>query len=101
MEEIIEILSIKYNLPKAAIRAVCESPFRFLAENMRERKMDIICFMGLGKFVVHPKKKKWIQENLLEKAIENERRRKELRTISKADYKRMGQECPEGTGVTG
>ncbi len=51
-EEIIEKLSIKYSLPKTAIRAICVSPFRVLSETVRGDSMKGVNFIHLGKFAV-------------------------------------------------
>lgn len=53
LEEIITKLSIKYNLPKTAIRAICESPFRVLSEHVRNKTLKGVNFKHLGKFSVH------------------------------------------------
>tara|TARA_R110000868_G_scaffold14414_2_gene67055 strand:+ start:47181 stop:47483 length:303 start_codon:yes stop_codon:yes gene_type:complete len=53
IEEIIAKLSLKYNLPKTAIRAICESPFRLLSDNVRNKTLKGVNFKHLGKFAVH------------------------------------------------
>ncbi len=53
MERIIKELSEKYNLPKVAIKAIIESPFKFMAESMRNSENKNFAFIYLGKFVVN------------------------------------------------
>lgn len=64
MEEIITQLAKKYNLPKGQIRAICESPFRFLVENMRQRSLKTINFLNFGKFAIHRLKKQRILKDI-------------------------------------
>ena len=62
MEEIIDYLCKKHNMSKAAMRAVLESPFRFIAGEIRTEQCNNINVIGLGKFVVKTRYKE--PENL-------------------------------------
>lgn len=91
MEHIIDKLCKKYNLSKAQVRAIVESPFKFTADKWRSRDLGTIQFKYLGKFGVHPNKRKWIEENLLEgwKEIDERREkakqdRRDLRRVEKS-----------------
>jgi len=86
MEDLIDILCKKHNLSKAQIKAIVESPFKFMVENWRNRDLGTTNFKYLGKFGVHPNKKKWIQENLTEVWKE----RDELRKQAKQDKSDSG-----------
>ena len=77
MEDIIDILCKKYNLSKAQTRAIVESPFKFTTDKWRARDLGTVKFKYLGKFGVHPNKKKWIQENLAEVWKERDEQREQ------------------------
>ena len=88
MEEIIEILAKKYNMPKGQIRAICESPFRFVVENMRQRSLKTINFLNFGKFAIHRLKKERILKKmdiLNEYDREQGERRKTTRNIPRLE----------------
>lgn len=63
MEEIITKLSLKYNLPKTAMRVILDSPFRVLSEQVKENTLQGVNFNKLGKFAIRADLKKKIQEN--------------------------------------
>lgn len=79
MENIIRKLSEKYNIPEYHIRVMIEAPFRLFSEEMEKRSMKGVRLKWLGKFCIHEKKKKWIRENILEKAIQRDNERRELK----------------------
>lgn len=73
MEEIINEIARKYNLSKTNARIICESPFRFLSEVIRDGQYRNINFTGFGKFAVHPRKKEYLlthRVEILERAEE-------------------------------
>ena len=57
MEDIIEFLCNKYGVSKVGMKAICESPFRFIAEEMRSGEFKNFNVIGLGKFGMKPKYK--------------------------------------------
>lgn len=57
MEDIIEHLCNKYGISKVGMKAICESPFRFIAEEMRSGEFKNFNVMGLGKFGLKTKYK--------------------------------------------
>lgn len=57
MEDIIEYLCNKYGISKVGMKAICESPFRFIAEEMRSGEFKNFNMMGLGKFGLKTKYK--------------------------------------------
>lgn len=57
MEEIIDYLCKKHNMSKTAVKAIVESPFRFIAEEIRKEECKNVNVIGLGKFVLRPKYK--------------------------------------------
>ena len=87
-DEIIEYLSNKYKLPKYAIKQIIEAPFRYMSASFHKREMKSFILPRLGKFVIHPKKKKWIEDNLLQEIL----KRDELR--SKGNTTGMDQSNP-------
>jgi len=52
MDEIIKELAKKYNMTQGAIRAIIESPFRFIDNNIEKRTWENYNLDGLGKIVV-------------------------------------------------
>lgn len=88
MEDIIEILCKKYNLSKAQTRAIVESPFKFTTDKWRSRDLGTVKFKYLGKFGVHPNKKKWLQENLTDVWKERDERREKAKQ-DRRDLRRM------------
>jgi len=52
MDEIIKELAKKYNMTQGAIRAIIESPFRFIEQNIEKRTWENYNLDGLGKIVV-------------------------------------------------
>ena len=77
MENIIRKLSEKYNIPEYHIRVMVEAPFRLFSEEMEKRSMKGLRLKWLGKFCIHEKKKKWIKENILEKALQRDKDNRE------------------------
>lgn len=81
MDEIIKELAKKYNMTQGAIRAIIESPFRFIDQNIEKRTWENYNLDGLGKIVV--KKRfgtkeecdKTYQEKLDRRKLINESRR--------------------------
>lgn len=63
MEDIIEDLMREYKLPRYAMDAILNAPYRFMYKRMREQKFDSFIIYHLGKFVVTPGWKKWGEEN--------------------------------------
>jgi len=57
MEDIIDYLCNKYNMSKTAMKAVCESPFRFISDEMRTGEFKNFNLMGLGKIALKTKYK--------------------------------------------
>jgi len=57
MEDIIDYLCNKYGMSKTAMKAVTESPFRFIAEEMRSGEFKNFNVIGLGKFALKTKYK--------------------------------------------
>lgn len=55
MEDIIDYLCKKHNMSKTAMRAVTESPFRFIAEEIRSGEFKNFNVIGLGKFALKTK----------------------------------------------
>lgn len=51
-DEIIKQLSDKYDYPEFAIRAVIESPFRFLRDTIRSGSLECVLIHHFGKFAV-------------------------------------------------
>lgn len=113
MEEIIAKLSIKYKLPKAAIRAICDSPFRVLSENVKGNTLNGVNFNYIGKFAIREtKKKRIIEDPVKEKQRDLDKyeekhekwklaeieKQKELHAFKTdtADNRRMGKFSPEG-----
>lgn len=80
MEKIIQELSEKYNLPKGAIRAIIESPFRCMTDSMRKKEYKNFFFMYIGKFIVSRRR--------LQRAIEGAER-KRLNEQNTTDNTRM------------
>lgn len=64
MEDIIDYLCKKHNISKTAMRAICDSPFKFIAEEVRSNEFKNINVIGLGKFALKTKYKD--PENLQE-----------------------------------
>jgi hypothetical protein len=62
MEDIIEYLCQKHGMSKTAMKAVCESPFRFISEEMKTGSFKNFNVIGLGKFAL---KTKYKNEELL------------------------------------
>ena len=81
MEEIIDKLSIKYGMSKVAIKAICNSPFRILSRNVKERTFKGVNFNFLGKFAVHEHCKK----KLIEYPIEEQRAEYRLKQINRGN----------------
>lgn len=52
MEKIIKDLSTKYDLPETAVRAIIESSFRFISQEIRKGEGKNFNLPGLCKFVV-------------------------------------------------
>lgn len=63
MEDIIDYLCKKHGMSKTAMKAITESPFRFIAEEMRSGEFKNFNMIGLGKFVL---KSKYKNQELLE-----------------------------------
>jgi nucleoid DNA-binding protein len=92
MEEIIELLHKKYNLPKAAIRAICESPFKFVTENMRQRTLKTIQLKFFGKYAIHRLKRERYSKELERLKIqdaERDARRQTPRDIPRLEKPRI------------
>jgi hypothetical protein len=68
MEDIIEELCNKYGMSKTAMKAVCESPFRFMSEEIRNGNTKNFNFLGLGKFGIKTRYKN--DQERLNKLIE-------------------------------
>ncbi len=60
MEEIIEILAEKYRIPKVVVREAILSIFKYTKEMMAEDKLEGMKFIGLGKVLVKPGKKRFV-----------------------------------------
>ncbi len=73
MEEIIQILSKKHNLPKAAIRAIIETPFKCMSSSMRKREFKNFIFLYIGKFVVLEKRLHYAKLAIKKKQDEQDR----------------------------
>jgi nucleoid DNA-binding protein len=67
MERLTKRLSEKYNIPEYHIKAIIETPFRLLSEEMENRTLKGIQLKGLGKICIGTKRKQWIIDNILEK----------------------------------
>jgi hypothetical protein len=74
MEDIIDYLCKKHGMSRVAMKAICESPFRFIAEEMRSGEFKNFNVIGLGKFALKSKYK--IEENLEEFKKKNETKSK-------------------------
>lgn len=57
MEDIINYLCNKHGMSRVAIKAICDSPFRFISEEMRSGEFKNFNMLGLGKFAVKSKYK--------------------------------------------
>lgn len=91
MEEIIEFLHKKYNIPKVAMRAICESPFVFTASTMSNHEMETVNMIGLGKFACHPNRKKYLIENNLVTPGRNDIKRKAAESESETHSAGLGE----------
>ncbi len=60
MEEIIKILAEKHRLPEIVVREAVLSMFKYTKDMMAEDKLEGMKFIGLGKFIVKPYRKKYI-----------------------------------------
>ena len=67
--DIIKFLSDKYHLPRYAIKQIIDIPFKMMSESFYLRKMESFKIPRLGKFVISPKKKKWIEDNIIEDVL--------------------------------
>lgn len=98
MEEIINALHKKYGISKAALSAICESPFRFLADEIRSGEFNGINFKGLGKFVVHPAKKNYMLERFDADILKRANRRIDKRE-EKLKRNEITTDIPDSTRV--
>lgn len=55
MEDIIDYLCNKHGISKTAMKAIVESPFRFISEEMRSGEFKNFNVIGLGKFALKSK----------------------------------------------
>jgi len=55
MEDIIDYLCKKHGISKTAMKAITESPFRFISEEMRSGEFKNFNVIGLGKFALKSK----------------------------------------------
>lgn len=62
MEDIIDYLCNKYGMSRTAMKAVTESPFRFISEEMKSGSFKNFNVIGLGKFAL---KTRYKNEELL------------------------------------
>lgn len=62
MEEIVEILAEKYRIPKVVVREAILSMFKYTKEMMAEDKLEGMKFIGLGKIVVKPAKRRFVNK---------------------------------------
>lgn len=61
IEDVIHQLHLKYNLPKGAIRAIVDSPFRCLTDSLRAKEFKNFLFVNFGKFCVSKIKHKKLE----------------------------------------
>ena len=73
-EDIIKELSKKYKLPRYAIKQIIDIPFKMMSEVFYKRELKTFIIPRLGKFVISPKKQKFIQENILPQMLEKDKR---------------------------
>ena len=73
IEDIIEKLHVKYQVPKMAIRAIVDSPFRCMTDSWREKEMKNFLFINFGRFCVSKlKHKKLLNAKLKREREQNE-----------------------------
>lgn len=87
MEDIIQKLHIKYNLPIGAIRAIVDSVFRCTAEEIRTNKQKSFGYMNLGKLVFN--QKYWDKVQSIKRKKEQDL--KELNEQDPGNFKWLGE----------
>lgn len=66
-EEIITKLSEKYNLPEYKIKAIIESPFRLMSDELEKKSLKNFHIKFFGKFAMTRGRQAWVQENVISK----------------------------------
>ena len=94
-DEIIKKLSEKYGYAEFAIRAVTESPFKFLREVIRSGKLECVLIHHLGKFAVTRKAKRNLKDVDFNQTRRDYLRNKEL-SLQKGEDRVDGEEEEEG-----
>lgn len=91
MDEIIKHLAKKYNLSLSAIRAITESPSRFIYDELKKDEFKNYNLEGLGKFIIKARYRTNAKEEHLK--IENKRikRREDRRNSRGVDKPSLGQ----------
>ena len=67
--DFIKKLAKDHGLPEFVIKQVVDSPFRFLRSVMEKREFEGVMFPYLGKFIVPPKTKEYMQKYLYERDL--------------------------------
>ena len=67
MDDILKKLSEKHDIPVYALKVIIESPFRLISDEMENTTLKNFSLPYLGKLVITPGKKNWVQENILNK----------------------------------
>jgi len=88
-EDLIKLLSEKYKVPRYTIKQVIESVPRFICESLYKREMKNFIVPKLGKFIILPARKKWIEDNILEKARERDRLQEEKKQEKKIEEQKV------------
>jgi hypothetical protein len=61
-DKFIREIAEEYDIPIFIARQICESPFKFLKETMATKEMKGVMMPYLGKFIVQPNVKYYIQK---------------------------------------
>jgi len=93
MDEIIKILATKYGLTQTAVKAIIESPSRFIFDELKKEEFKNYNFEGFGKLIVKAKYRNTAREEFKikkDKRDKNRENRRNLRRMEKSDLGRQG-----------